>query len=88
MSKVTPPAPAGLLKLTVKANVVVPLLPSFKVTSLIESAGCAETVNVNIASVVKPHWSVARIVIVCVPAGIALLIETTPVVLLTEIVPV
>ena len=46
------------------------------------------TVSMNVASVVKPQLSVARIVIVCVPTGAAPLMETTPVVLLTEIVPV
>src|SRR5215207_3056599 len=34
MSKVTPPAPAGPERLTVKSNEVVPVLPSFSDTSL------------------------------------------------------
>ena len=46
------------------------------------------TLSVNEASVVKPQLSVARIVIVCDPVGVALLIETIPVTLSTEIVPV
>ena len=46
------------------------------------------TFKVKLASVVAPQLSVARIVMVCVPAGAALLIETTPVVLPTLIVPV
>ena len=43
------------------------------------------TVNVKVASVMRPQLSVARIVIVCVPVGAALLIETIPVTLSTEI---
>src|SRR3954466_6313320 len=46
------------------------------------------TTRLKGVSVVVPQLSVARIVMVCVPAGAALLIETTPVELLTEIVPV
>jgi hypothetical protein len=46
------------------------------------------TFSVNVASVVKPQLSVARIVIVCDPIGAAPLIEATPVALSTEIVPV
>jgi hypothetical protein len=42
----------------------------------------------KLASVVALQLSVARTVIVCVPTGPALLIETTPVEELTEIVPV
>ena len=45
------------------------------------------TVSINVASVNVLQLSVARIVIVCVPAGAALLMLTTPA-LLTEIVPV
>src|SRR6266446_2901754 len=40
-------------------------------------------VRVKLASVTAPQLSVARIVMVCVPAGAALLIDMTPVVLLT-----
>ena len=36
MSKVTPPAPAGAERLTVKSNDVVPALPSLSETSLTE----------------------------------------------------
>ena len=46
------------------------------------------TVSMKVASVVTLQLSVALIVIVCVPKGAALLIDTTPVELLTEIVPV
>src|SRR6266576_3600931 len=46
------------------------------------------TFSVKLASVIAPQLSVARIVIVCEPTGAALLIDTTPVVLLTLIVPV
>ena len=35
MLKVTPPGPAGALRLTVKVKLVVPALPSLTVTSLI-----------------------------------------------------
>src|SRR5438045_247963 len=45
-------------------------------------------VSVKLASVAVPQLSVARIVMVCVPTGAALLINTTPVVLFTLIVPV
>src|SRR2546423_12360347 len=41
MSKVTPPGPAGALRLTVKVNDVVPALPSFNDTSLIVKFGKA-----------------------------------------------
>jgi hypothetical protein len=43
---------------------------------------------VKLASVFVPQLSVARITIVCVPTGAALLIDTTPVALFTLIVPV
>ena len=46
------------------------------------------TATSKVASLLAPNLSVARIVIVCDPIGAAPLIETTPVVLLTEIVPV
>ena len=46
------------------------------------------TVTVVVCVCVFPAASVARTVIVCVPAGAALLIETTPVAELTEMVPV
>ena len=46
------------------------------------------TVSVKLASVTTLHWSMARIVMLCVPTGAALLIATMPVELLTEIVPV
>src|SRR5947209_5369154 len=39
MLNLTPPAGAGVDRLTVKVNVVVPLLPSFNETLLIESVG-------------------------------------------------
>ena len=39
MSKVTPPAPAGADRLTVKVNAVVPALPSLTDTSLMLSVG-------------------------------------------------
>src|SRR4051812_38357113 len=39
MSKVTPPAPAGAERLTVKVKLVVPAFPSFKETSLIVRLG-------------------------------------------------
>ena len=45
-------------------------------------------VSVKLASVAVPQLSVARIVMVCAPTGAALLINTTPVVLFTLIVPV
>ena len=41
MSNVTPPAGAGAARLTVKAKFVVPALPSFSATSLIDSRGRA-----------------------------------------------
>src|SRR5689334_6790175 len=44
------------------------------------------TVSVKLASVVAPQLSVARTVMVCVPPGFALLMETTPLPL-TETVP-
>src|SRR5947207_14756023 len=43
MSKVTPPAGAGNERLTVKVNVVVPLLPSAAVISLIEILGTLQS---------------------------------------------
>ena len=46
------------------------------------------TVNIKLASVNVPQLSVARMVIVWPPAGAASLMETTPVVLSTLIVPV
>ena|SRR5678815_1956615 len=46
------------------------------------------TVSMKVASVNAPQLSVARMVIVWVPAGAASLIETTPVPLSTLIVPV
>src|SRR5689334_17912490 len=39
MSKVTPPAPVGAERLTVKVKLVVPAFPSFKETSLIVRLG-------------------------------------------------
>src|SRR5262245_8478503 len=42
MSNVTPPAPAGLERLTLNVNVVVPALPSACETSLIERLGVVE----------------------------------------------
>src|SRR5688572_31320143 len=39
MSKVTPPGPAGAVRLTVKVKLVVPALPSPRVTSLIDRPG-------------------------------------------------
>ena len=39
MSKVTPPGPAGVLRLTVNVALVVPALPSASVTSLMVSVG-------------------------------------------------
>src|SRR5215217_2034461 len=44
MSNVTPPAPAGLDRLTVNVNVVVPESPSACVTSLIVRLGVVEHV--------------------------------------------
>jgi pseudouridine-5'-phosphate glycosidase len=46
------------------------------------------TLSVKAASVDTAQLSVTRIVIVCDPIGPALLIETTPVVLSTAMVPV
>ena len=64
-------------------------------TLLASHTGCrrdrrrrVRTVSVKVASVVTPQLSVARIVIVWGPIGAALLIETIPVTLSTEIVPV
>ena len=45
------------------------------------------TVSVKLASVVAKQLSVAAIVMVCVPAGAALPIETKPVVSLTPMLP-
>ena len=42
MSNPTPPAPAGTLRLTVNEKVVVPALPSFCDTSLMESDGVVD----------------------------------------------
>ena len=39
MLKVTPPGPAGALRLTVNTALVIPLLPSVTVTSLIVKLG-------------------------------------------------
>ena len=41
MSKVTPPGPAGALRLTVKVNVVMPAFPSFSAMSLMDRLGNA-----------------------------------------------
>ena len=41
ISKLTPPAPAGAERLTVKVNAVVPVLPSATETSLMLSVGSA-----------------------------------------------
>ena len=48
----------------------------------------ALTVSVKLALVVVPQLSVARTVMVCVPAGARLDRETTPLAAPTEIVPV
>ena len=39
MSKVTPPGPAGAVRVTAKVKVVVPAVPSARVTSLMLSVG-------------------------------------------------
>jgi len=53
-----------------------------------QASGLLTTLSVKLASVNAPSLSVARIVTVKLPSGPALLIETTPVVLSTVIVPV
>src|SRR5436309_13290115 len=61
MLKVRPPLGAGWLRLTMKVKIVVPALPSFKVTSLIDSEG-PSTVRVDWAlfTVVVPSVAEAR----------------------------
>ena len=49
MSKLTPPLPAGWLSETVKVNAVLPALPSFCDTSLIDSAGWSSLRMVPVA---------------------------------------
>ena len=66
------------------------MLPTLKVPETVfvpERVAGLETLSVKLASVITPQLSVARIVIVCVPTGAALLIATMPVELLTEIPP-
>ena len=57
MSKVTPPAPAGEERLTVKVKVVVPALPSFCETSLSERLIPGITVPVTEMSSTPTHSS-------------------------------
>ncbi len=77
------------LAVTVTVVPVAASLAEFELTSRLTGVvGAALTVKVKLASVVAEQLSVARIVRVCVPAGAALLKLTTPVALLTEIVPV
>jgi hypothetical protein len=57
MSNVTPPAPAGESRLTVKVKVVVPDWPSACVTSVIESVGCVEATPCGVterSSIARP----------------------------------
>ncbi|MCY1380391.1 hypothetical protein D9M69_682080 [compost metagenome] len=54
MSKVTPPGPAGSLRLTVKVKLVVPALPSDEVTSLMVSVGRSSLRMVPVALVGTP----------------------------------
>jgi hypothetical protein len=79
----------GPLGKPVVVTVNVPADPSVKlVWSALVMVGDCWTFRVKLALVIKPQLSVARIVIVCDPIGAALLIETTPVVLSTPMVPV
>jgi hypothetical protein len=65
--------------LTVAIVELLPVLPATRATPLAAViVGIALTVSEIVASVVAPQLSVARIVIVCVPAGAAPEIETTP----------
>ena len=65
--------------LTVAIVELLPALPATRATPLAAViVGSALTVSEIVASVVAPQLSVARIVIVCVPAGAAPEIETTP----------
>src|ERR1051325_4632660 len=81
MSKVTPPAGAGVDKLTVKVNVVVPLSPSFRAMSLIVKTGnTACTAVVDVAELLLVLWSgVAEVIVavfVTVSPGAALTVTT------------
>ncbi|MET3146057.1 UNVERIFIED_ORG: hypothetical protein ABIB63_001855 [Xanthomonas axonopodis] len=53
-SKLTPPAPAGALSDTVKVALVVPALPSFTETSLIDSPGRSSLRMVPVALFGEP----------------------------------
>jgi hypothetical protein len=82
--------PAGVPALDVTVAVKVTLWPKFdgfaeEVTEVVVEA--FEIVRLKDASVVTPQLSVARIVMVWVPPGRALLMETTPEAF-TEMLPV
>ncbi|SUZ38491.1 hypothetical protein CPBF1521_44470 [Xanthomonas arboricola pv. juglandis] len=54
ISKLTPPVPAGWLSETVKVALVVPALPSFTDTSLIDSVGWSSLRMVPVALLGEP----------------------------------
>jgi len=76
----------GLVMLMVKVET--PLTPTVDGEKDFAMVGGPTTVKVNVGIVVAPQLSVKVTVTVNTPAGLALLIVTTPVVALTASVPV